>query len=179
MKDLYISTYREHIHRDGADRLLAWLEGADFFTAPASTRFHGSHEGGLCEHSINVYNQLLNATTDQDNEKIAITALLHDICKVNYYTTQMRNVKEGGVWTQKPFYTVNDQFPYGHGEKSVFVIERFMRLTNEEAMAIRFHMGEYTDQNTGKVFEKYPLALLLHQADERATFMDEVDNNGH
>ena len=88
----------------------------------------------------------------------------------------MRNVKENGVWIQKPYYTVKDDFPYGHGEKSVFMIERFMRLTNEEAFAIRFHMGDYNDSNTSGAFEKYPLALLLHQADERATYLMEARN---
>ena len=174
MKEKFLTLCRENIHREGIDKLLAWLEKSDFFTAPASTRFHGAHEGGLVEHSLNVYEQLVNGNP---TETTAIVFLLHDLCKTDYYTVSTRNVKENGVWVQKPYYTVDDKFPYGHGEKSVFMIERFMRLTNEEAFAIRFHMGEYSDPNTGKAFEKYPLALLLHQADERATFMMEVRNN--
>lgn len=174
MKEKFLTLCRENIHREGIDKLLAWLEKSDFFTAPASTRFHGAHEGGLVEHSLNVYEQLVNGNP---TETTAIVSLLHDLCKTDYYTVSTRNVKENGVWVQKPYYTVDDKFPYGHGEKSVFMIERFMRLTNEEAFAIRFHMGEYSDPNTGKAFEKYPLALLLHQADERATFMMEVRNN--
>ncbi len=174
MKEKFLALCRENIHREGIDKLLAWLEKSDFFTAPASTRFHGAHEGGLVEHSLNVYEQLVNGNP---TETTAIVSLLHDLCKTDYYTVSTRNVKENGVWVQKPYYTVDDKFPYGHGEKSVFMIERFMRLTNEEAFAIRFHMGEYSDPNTGKAFEKYPLALLLHQADERATFMMEVRNN--
>lgn len=174
MKEKFLALCRENIHREGIDKLLAWLEKSDFFTAPASTRFHGAHEGGLVEHSLNVYEQLANGNP---TETTAIVSLLHDLCKTDYYTVSTRNVKENGVWVQKPYYTVDDKFPYGHGEKSVFMIERFMRLTNEEAFAIRFHMGEYNDPNTGKAFEKYPLALLLHQADERATFMMEVRNN--
>ena len=173
MKEKFLTLCRENIHREGIDKLLAWLEKSDFFTAPASTRFHGAHEGGLVEHSLNVYEQLVNGNP---TETTAIVSLLHDLCKTDYYTVSTRNVKENGVWVQKPYYTVDDKFPYGHGEKSVFMIERFMRLTNEEAFAIRFHMGEYSDPNTGKAFEKYPLALLLHQADERATFMMEVRN---
>lgn len=171
MKDQFIGIYKEHIHRDGADKLLAWMENhSDFFTAPASTRYHGAHEGGLCEHSLNVLNQL-----SWDNaETRVIVALLHDLCKTNFYTVQMRNVKENGAWVQKPYYTVDDKLPYGHGEKSVFMIERFMRLTTEEAMAIRWHMGDYSQQGQSAAFEKYPLALLLHQADERATYLDEV-----
>ena len=174
MKEKFLAICRENIHREGIDKLLAWLEKSDFFTAPASTRYHGAYEGGLVEHSLNVYEQLVNGNPTETN---AIVSLFHDLCKTDYYTVSTRNVKENGVWVQKPYYTVDDKFPYGHGEKSVFMIERFMRLTNEEAFAIRFHMGEYSDPNTGKAFEKYPLALLLHQADERATFMMEVRNN--
>ena len=174
MKEKFLAICRENIHREGIDKLLAWLEKSDFFTAPASTRYHGAYEGGLVEHSLNVYEQLVNGNPTETN---AIVSLFHDLCKTDYYTVSTRNVKENGVWVQKPYYTVDDKFPYGRGEKSVFMIERFMRLTNEEAFAIRFHMGEYSDPNTGKAFEKYPLALLLHQADERATFMMEVRNN--
>lgn len=172
MKEDFLKLYKEHIHRDGADKLLAWLEKQDFFTAPASTRYHGAHEGGLCTHSVNVYRQL-----KREDETGAIIALLHDLCKTNFYTVQMRNVKENGAWVQKPYYTVDDQFPYGHGEKSVFMIERFMRLTTEEAMAIRWHMGDYSQHGQSAAFEKHPLALLLHQADERATYFDEVRND--
>lgn len=174
MKEKFLTLCRENIHREGIDKLLARLEKSDFFTAPASTRYHGAYEGGLVEHSLNVYEQLVNGNP---TETTAIVSLLHDLCKTDYYTVSTRNVNENGVWVQKPYYTVDDKFPYGHGEKSVFMIERFMRLTNEEAFAIRFHMGEYSDPNTGKAFEKYPLALMLHQADERATFMMEVRNN--
>lgn len=178
MKEKFLTLCRENIHREGIDKLLTWLEKSDFFTAPASTRYHGAHEGGLCEHSINVFYELESWDADFASPgTLAIVSLLHDLCKVNYYKRDVRNVKENGVWVQKPYYTVDDKFPYGHGEKSVFMIERFMRLTNEEAFAIRFHMGAYSDPNTGKAFEKYPLALLLHQADERATFMMEVRNN--
>ena len=173
MKEKFLALCRENIHREGMDKLLAWLEKSDFFTAPASTRYHGAHKGGLVEHSLNVYEQL---TDGAPTETTAIVSLFHDVCKTGFYKQDTRNVKENGVWVQKPYYTINDTFPYGHGEKSVFMIERFMRLTNEEAFAIRFHMGEYNDPNTGKAFEKYPLALLLHQADERATFLVETRN---
>lgn len=180
MKEKFLTLCRENIHREGIDKLLAWLEKSDFFTAPASTRYHGAHEGGLVEHSLNVYEQLIRCNMfDFDRfDTPTIVALFHDVCKTNFYKQDARNVKENGVWVQKPYYTVDDKFPYGHGEKSVFMIERFMRLTNEEAFAIRFHMGEYSDPNTGKAFEKYPLALLLHQADERATFLMEARDGG-
>ena len=177
-KETFLSLYREHIVRPGGAVLLAYLDKSDFFFAPASTRFHSDHEGGLCEHSVNVYNRLKEIASAHggfSDETLAICGLLHDACKIGFYTVSTRNVKNDttGQWEKKPYYAVDDKLPYGHGEKSVFMIERYMRLTIEEAMAIRFHMGEYSDQNTGRAFEKYPLALFLHQADERATFLDE------
>ena len=108
MKEKFLALCRENIHREGIDKLLAWLEKSDFFTAPASTRFHGAHEGGLVEHSLNVYEQLVNGNP---TETTAIVSLLHDLCKTDYYTVSTRNVKENGVWVQKPYYTVDDKFP--------------------------------------------------------------------
>ena len=177
-KETFTTLYKANITRPGSAELLAYLEKSDFFTAPASTRYHSAYEGGLCQHSLNVYNQLRDAT-GLNTETISICGLLHDLCKTGFYTVSTRNVKNDvtGQWEKKPYYAVEDKLPYGHGEKSVFMIERYMRLTIEEAMAIRFHMGEYTDQNTGKAFEKYPLALFLHQADERATFLDEKEED--
>lgn len=177
MFDTFLNIFDEKIRRDGAKNLKEYLIKSDFQVAPASTRFHGDHEGGLCEHSINVYYRLREMTAAQDDfseETLAICGLLHDLCKVGFYTVSTRNVKneQTGRWEKKPYYTVEDKLPYGHGEKSVFMIERYMRLTIEEAMAIRFHMGDYSDQNTSRAFEKYPLALLLHQADERSTYLD-------
>lgn len=193
-KETFLSLYREHITRPGSAELLAYLEKSDFFTAPASTRYHSSYEGGLCEHSLNVFAELKELVTARPLpewsarfdtgpirpnaaflESLTICGLLHDLCKVGFYTVSTRNVKNDatGQWEKKPYYAVEDKLPYGHGEKSVFMVERYMRLNIEEAMAIRFHMGEYTDQNTSRTFEKYPLALFLHQADERATFLDE------
>lgn len=191
-KETFRSLYREHITRPGSAELLAWLEQSDFFKAPASTKYHGAHEGGLCEHSLNVFAELKDirplpewsARYDTDPirpnaefmETIAICGLLHDLCKTNFYAVEMRNRKNAsGQWEQYPFYIVNDQLPYGHGEKSAYMISGFMRLTREEAMEIRFHMGEYSDQNTSKAFSMFPLALMLHQADERATFIDEKE----
>ena len=183
-KDAFLALYREHITRPGGTELLDYLERSDFFSAPASTRYHGSYPGGLCAHSVNVYNRLTELVEAESivrgkasfgPETLAVCGLLHDLCKVGFYTVSTRNVKneQTGKWETQPYYAVEDKFPYGHGEKSVFMIERYMRLTLEEAMAIRFHMGDYSDQNTSRAFEKYPLALFLHQADERATFLDE------
>lgn len=181
----FIEAFTKAIARPGADKLLVWLQATDFFTAPASTRFHGAHEGGLVEHSLNVYTRLHCETSidvpEINPESIAICALLHDVCKANFYRVSSRNVKneETGKWEKQPFYQVEDQFPYGHGEKSVFLIERFMRLRTEEAVAIRWHMGGFDDAARGGsyaisgAFEKYPLTLLLHVADLKATYLDE------
>lgn len=95
-KEIFIETYNKNIHRPGAEKLLAWLEGTDFFTAPASTRFHAAYEGGLLDHSLNVYNVLIskhfNPETD-DLESYTIVSLLHDLCKAGFYKTELRNRK--------------------------------------------------------------------------------------
>lgn len=189
-KESFISYYKTHITRPGAEELLAYLESpqSDFFTAPASTRFHGCYEGGLCEHSVNVYEALCAYVKSErftkdyglsfSDESLAIVALLHDLCKVNVYKASTRNVKKDGVWTTVPFYEFNDEMPYGHGEKSVYIVNGFMRLSREEAFAIRYHMGFAEDEskrNVGKSFELYPLGFALHTADMEATYFLEKD----
>lgn len=176
-----------HIKREGADKLMEWLTKSDFFTAPASTRFHGCYPGGLVQHSVNVYHrlkQLVDTCWPGDEkpseETIAIVSLLHDLCKVNYYTIEYRNRKnEHGVWEQIPYYAIDDRLPYGHGEKSVYIVSGFMRLTREEAMAIRWHMGGFDDSVKGgsyamnDAWDQFPLAVLVHLADQLATHFDE------
>lgn len=185
-KDEFIKLYEEKIQRPGADKLLSWLcsENSDFFTAPSSTRFHGSHEGGLLEHSLNVYECLKDYLSrprtkalygmDYSEETIAIVSLLHDLCKVNFYAVDYRNAKnEKGIWEKVPYYTIRDALPYGHGEKSVYIISGFMRLSREEAFAIRYHMGfsGNEDKNqVGQALEKFPLALALNVADMEASY---------
>ena len=178
----FVAIYNEKIKRKGADKLLTWLENQDFFTAPASTRYHAAYEGGLVEHSLNVYHTLMERFDPvKDNEEsFAIVSLLHDVCKTGFYAIEMRNRKnKQGQWESVPFYTIDDQFPYGHGEKSVYLIERFMRLTTEEAVAIRWHMGGFDEAVRGGSFalahayEKYPLAVKLHMADLEATYLRE------
>lgn len=187
-KEEFIEIYKENIQREGSDKLLDYLlsPASDFFTAPASTRFHGSYAGGLCEHSINVYHCLSDYLERErvqelyglsySPETIAIVALLHDVCKINCYKESMRNVKEDGVWKQVPYYEFADDMPYGHGEKSVYIISGFMRLTREEAFAIRYHMGfSGTEEvrNVSAAFEKYPLAFATSVADMEATYFVE------
>ncbi len=185
-KERFIAIYKEHIKREGADKFLEYLESksCDFFTAPASTRFHGSYAGGLVEHSLNVYD-CLHQYLDRERvkevygleyseESIAIAALLHDVCKINFYKAGTRNVKdENGVWQKVPTYEIDDKLPYGHGEKSVYILSGYMRLTREEAFAIRYHMGFAGDEdarNVGKAFEMFPLAFALSVADMEATY---------
>ncbi|MHB1485173.1 MAG: hydrolase [Saccharofermentanales bacterium] len=190
-KDDFIRIYTENIKRTGADSLLSFLqsESCDFFTAPASTRFHGSHEGGLAEHCLNVYSCLKDYLErsrvkelyqmNYSDETIAVVTLLHDFCKINTYVTGKRNVKDAaGIWQSVPTYEFRDNFPFGHGEKSVFLINRHMRLTDDEAFAIRFHMGfTCTDETrlVSEAFKMYPLAFALSTADMEATFLMEKD----
>ena len=188
VKQEFINIYSKYITRDGADKLLEYLTNSDFFTAPASARFHLAELGGLCQHSLNVYKRLLalvraeygdNYSSVVTDESIAICGLLHDLCKVNYYVTDYRNVKEGNEWVKKPFYKVEERFPYGHGEKSVFIISQYMKLTAEEAMAINWHMGGFDERVKGgsyalsEALAKYELVLLMHIADLQASYLDE------
>ena len=190
-KDRFIEIYKKYINRPGSDKLLDFLMGhaSDFFEAPASTRFHGSYEGGLCEHSLHVYD-CLHDYLQRDRvkneyglsyteESIAIVALLHDICKINCYQKGTRNVKVDGQWQQVPIYEFKDSLPYGHGEKSVYMISGYMRLTREEAFAIRYHMGfsgTEDARNVGAAFEMFPLAFALHTADMEATYFLEKED---
>ena len=200
-KEEFIEIFQEQVHREGAQALLDYLSNkSDFFTAPASARYHGSYAGGLCEHSLNVYHCLKDylareRVTDlygleYSQESIALVALLHDVCKIGCYKPSTRNVKgEDGKWTQVPTFTYEDPLPYGHGEKSVYVVNGFLRLTREEAMAIRWHMGGFDDAVRGGSFavsdayNRYPLAVKLHASDLIATYLMEQGTsnveNGH
>lgn len=188
IKEEFLDIYYDKIERDGADKLLEWLEKSDFFTCPASTKRHNSFKGGLCQHSINVYKRFVkllemefgqNWEDKVSPESVAIMGLLHDVCKVNTYVEDVKNVKVDGAWTQKSYYRVEDNLPYGHGEKSVYIISAFMKLTREEALAINWHMGEFDArvQNgsylASDVFYKYPICFLMHLADLTATYLDE------
>ena len=188
-KERFIEIYKNNIKREGADKLLDYLMSSDFFSAPASARSHSAYEGGLLDHSLNVYD-CLSAYLNRDyvkekfklsysEETIAIVSLLHDVCKVNVYKPGYRNVKnEQGKWEQVPTFEFDDKLPYGHGEKSVYMITPFMKLTREEAFAIRYHMGfsNVDDQrNVGKAFEMFPLAAALSTADMEATFFIEKE----
>ena len=166
-KERFIELYKTNIKRPGSEKLLEYLLSphSDFFEAPASARFHGSYDGGWLEHQMNY-----------SEETIAIVSLLHDLCKINCYKKGTRNVKKDGQWIQVPNYEYDDQLPYGHGEKSVYMISGYMRLTREEAFAIRYHMGFSGNEdarNVGKAFEMFPIAFALSVADMEATYFIE------
>ena len=187
-KQKFIEYYQANIHREGADRLLEWLQTTDFFTAPASTRYHCACPSGLVQHSVNVYEVMMEKHFDPETdsaESFALCALLHDVCKAQFYKISTRNVKneKTGQWEKVPYYTIEDAFPYGHGEKSVFLIERFVRLKPAEATAIRWHMGGFDDAARGVNFsisvayDKYPIAVKLHLADLEATYLREKETS--
>lgn len=182
-KQEFIDIFTENVTRAGAKPLLDWLETTDFYTAPASTRFHGACETGLVMHSLNVYHVLKDKFfAEGDNlESFTLVSLLHDLCKANYYKAGFRNVKNEatGQWEKVPTFNVQDAFPFGHGEKSVYLIERFIRLKPTEAIAIRWHMGGFDDAVRGgsyaisNAYDEYPLAVKLHLADLEATYLVE------
>lgn len=187
-KQKFIEYYQSNIRREGADRLLEWLQTTDFFTAPASTRYHCACPSGLVQHSVNVYEVMMEKHFDPETdsaESFALCALLHDVCKAQFYKISTRNVKneKTGQWEKVPYYTIEDAFPYGHGEKSVFLIERFVRLKPAEATAIRWHMGGFDDAARGGNFsisvayDKYPIAVKLHLADLEATYLREKETS--
>lgn len=172
----YFYTIVDTLHRDGVKEFCEWLETTDFFTAPASHRFHESYKGGLLEHSLRVYLELtrlagLYSDIPFSSESLIITSLFHDVCKIGFYTTSTRNTKIDGKWTTVPYYAIDEQYLFGgHGSKSVYLIQQYMKLEPDEAAAINTHMGpngnDYSCYNT---YRKYPLAMLLHTADMVAT----------
>lgn len=168
------------IKRDGVDELLKWLDQGDFYVAPASRSYHGAFSGGLLQHSLNVYDELrrLLAAYPEihcSEESAVICSLFHDFCKINLYGIEKRNRKNSqGQWESYDAYTMDEKFCFGgHGSKSVFLIQHFIKLTPEEAVAINCHMGAFADQNVGRSYEKFPLAWALHVADEAATYIKE------
>ncbi len=193
-KEEFIELYRELIHREGSEALLDYLENkSDFFTCPASAKYHGAYAGGLCDHSLNVYHCLVDYLArervqelygqEADPESVAIVALLHDLGKIGCYKAGTRNVKNEatGQWEKVPTFFYEDPLPYGHGEKSVYIISGFLRLRREEAMAIRWHMGFSGQEDArmvGQALEKYPLAFALSVADMEATYVLEGERNG-
>ena len=177
--------------RAGMERLVDWVENkTDFFVAPASTKYHLACTGGLAEHSLNVY-RLLKQKVESGlivirPETVAITAILHDLCKANFYRMEKKNVREGSKtnaygnevanWVEKDVWAVHDTFPVGHGEKSCYYIQSFIRLTEEEYAMIRLHMGSdrggYPDP-FAETAAIYPSVVAIHTADIESAFIVE------
>lgn len=186
-KERFINICKTYIKRDGIENLLDWLEKSDFYTAPASTRFHGNYSGGLLSHSLNVYDSLrllikAGNISDISEESVAIVALFHDLCKANFYKTVLKNVKDEATntWVKKETYEICDNFPIGHGEKSCIILQWFLKqLKVEELLAIRYHMGGFDnavkggDFSISNAYNKTKLAPLLHLADMYATYIVE------
>lgn len=177
MRDRFLKIYKENIHREGADKLLEWLEDSDFFRAPASTKYHESYDGGLCEHSVRVWDELIRLLKAFPEVRVtaetaAIVSLLHDLCKVGCYKVEYRNKKnEFGKWISSPVFVFKEDYSFGgHGSKSVYLIQRFMPLTEAEATAINCHMGASPqDYSVYDAYRQFPLAFLVHTADMAAT----------
>ena len=174
----------ESTNREGVENLLHWLEKTDFYEAPASTRFHGSYKGGLLQHSLNVYDELKRLLSvypaiKVSEDSIIISALLHDLCKVNMYDVEQRNRKVNGAWESYDCFVHKEKFCFGgHGSKSVLLARVFIKLTAEEAVAINAHMGSWEEgasRYVGKAFEQYPFAWAVHVADESATYLKECE----
>lgn len=171
------------INREGMDELMEWLDSSDFYTAPASTRFHGSYRGGLLQHSLNVYHEFVRVLkaypeVKAPEESVIVCSLFHDLCKVNFYGTEKRNRKNAdGKWESYDAYNVDEKFPFGgHGSKSVYIVQNFIKLVPYEAVAINCHMSAFNAANVseiGKAFEKCPFAWLLSVADQAATYIKE------
>lgn len=185
LHDQFVNTVHNEIHRDGIENLISWLETTDFYTAPASAKYHSCFPGGLCLHSLNVHKRIMTKVSSGDGidrESLAIVSLFHDLCKANFYKQDLRNTKdENGTWVKVPYYTFDDQFPLGHGEKSLFLIQRHIELTNDEALAVRWHMGNFglmIGSNEmialNNAMRKSRLLIMLQQADTEAAFWDET-----
>lgn len=173
-----------NIQRNGIDRVIKYLEESDFFVAPASTKYHGNYEGGLAEHSLNVYEVFKRKNVEYDlgltEDTIRIVSILHDVCKINFYTVYDKNVNTAGPgekpkWIKMPAYGVNDLFPVGHGEKSIIILQQFIRLTKEEIMMIRWHMGGYESKenynNVSSAWNLCKAGVALHTADLEASYI--------
>lgn len=189
-KTEYIRLCKKHIHRDGLDRVLAYLEKSDFYQAPSSTAFHLNEDGGLCLHSINVFRTACKIYSDiaipaMQNEKspfkedislesLAIVCLFHDLCKIKlYHKTERWKKDANNHWMSYPGYEIKNDFPFGHGEKSCLMLSWYMRLKPEEMLAIRWHMGMFDIAENGSsqryafyaATEKTALVSILISAD--------------
>lgn len=163
-----------------SDDMMNYLMAYGFFTAPASTKYHGNHEGGLLEHSYMVTKFLLTLTQDnhltwKNSRSPFIVGMFHDLCKIDQYRHPASRLIVDGVsvmdsfkWEYNP-----DTLLKGHGDKSVMLLSQFYTLTDEEIMCIRYHMGAFTDKSEWNDYTRavrnYPNVLWTHQADMLAS----------
>jgi len=175
---------------ENVNNLISYMiNETDFFTAPASTKYHGNFEGGLCEHSLKVYEVLSRKNKafqcNVSEESVIIIALLHDLCKANFYTkvfknvkvgTKVKNGKEYADWQQQEVWSVEDQLPFGHGQKSVIIAQKFIQLNDLEISCILNHMGPpqnggFAENNAYSLATKmFPFSILTHTADYEAAY---------
>ncbi len=185
-KFVFETEVRTNIKRTGIEELLTFLHMSDFYEAPASAKYHGAVERGLVKHSLAVYENFWKIApvfgfthSKENDESAAIVCLFHDICKANFYKTSYKNAKneETGIWEKVPYYTIDEQLPFGaHGAKSMYLVSKYIKLYDDEAIAIVHHMGAWDKSNysdPGKAYSYSILAWLLHVADEAATYVDE------
>lgn len=199
------------VDREGKEELLNHIRSTDFFSCPSSTKYHLSCEGGLLQHSLNVYSCLIckrqntlweTVLEDISEESLIIVALLHDLCKTNFYIKSYKNQKTYApdkvsvakerdlkhddmgdfIWESVLKYEINDKCPIGHGEKSALLIMKYMPLKDCELFAIRWHMGLSEEKTAysaiGKAMEEYPLTLALFEADmESSKLVESEDGN--
>ncbi len=169
------------IDRSGMPSLLAYLESSDFFSAPASTRFHAAYPGGLADHSLSTYTLFAQKVKtygiDLPEASVKLAGLLHDTCKIGLYHRGKKNVKEDGKWVEKEVWLAEDSLPLGHGEKSVYLLQRHIQLTDIEALAIRWHMGLSEPRELWHGFDAardlHPAIMALHIADMESSFLAE------
>lgn len=188
MKDKIISLLSS-VERDGMEELVVYLQGSDYFQAPASTKYHGNFVGGLAEHSYNVYT-LFQEKNERFKlglpaETVIITALCHDLCKVNFYKRGIKNVKQGKKlnyrgqevdnWVEKEVWEVDDIYPIGHAEKSIIILQKFIELSQEEILLIRWHMGGFESKDNSmymyKAYDLLPACVALHTADIESSYL--------
>lgn len=178
-KELFIELLNS-VNREGITDLLNNLDSVGFFESPASAKYHSSYEGGLLSHSMNVYFNLVKLNDGSyDNDTLIVVALLHDVCKAGTYIKDFKNVKGAdGTWNKELFYKIEDKEPLGHGEKSVILLQKYINLTEDEITAIRWHMGGFESKDNygylNRAFSSCRLAVLLHMADLKATYLDEI-----
>ena len=177
----FVDTQGTDISAKSYESMIDWLRTTDFYTAPASTRYHDSHPGGLLVHSLKVYNETISLLQlpkfqNVDKSYAIIAALVHDWCKIGYYESFQKNVKNEstGQWEKETAYRVNQKgIPLGHGVTSLYLAMRVMKIPTEVALAIRFHMGRWSIcepefNELQKANSEYPMVYLIQFADQLA-----------